>query len=37
MIGVVAKAEHLEAAAEFFELFKTPWELAIPAASTECW
>lgn len=30
MIGVVAKAEHLESAAEFFELFKTPWEPAIP-------
>ena len=30
MIGVVAKAEHLEAAAEFFELFKTPWEVAVP-------
>jgi hypothetical protein len=30
MIGVVAKAEHLEAAAEFFELFKTPWEAAVP-------
>ena len=30
MIGVVAHAEDLDAAAEFFELFKTPWELAIP-------
>ncbi len=30
MIGVAIKAEHLESATEFFELFKTPWELAIP-------
>jgi hypothetical protein len=30
MIGVVAKAEHLDVAAEFFELFKTPWEVAVP-------
>ena len=30
MIGVVARAEEAEAAAEFFELFKTPWERALP-------
>ena len=30
MIGVVAKAEHVQSAAEFFELFKTPWEFAVP-------
>jgi hypothetical protein len=31
MIGVVASAEDLQIAAEFFELFKTPWEPAVPA------
>ena len=31
MIGVAADAVNLEAIAEFFELFKTPWELAVPA------
>ena len=30
MIGVVARPEEAEAAAEFFELFKTPWETAVP-------
>ena len=30
MIGVVASSEEAGAAAEFFELFKTPWEKAIP-------
>ena len=30
MIGVVARAEELEWVEEFFELFKTPWELATP-------
>jgi hypothetical protein len=30
MIGVVSSLEDAEAAAEFFELFKTPWEMAIP-------
>ncbi|HWL75034.1 MAG TPA: hypothetical protein VNQ74_14285, partial [Burkholderiaceae bacterium] len=29
-IGVVASLEEAEAAAEFFELFKTPWETAVP-------
>ena len=31
MIGVVANADDLRIAAEFFELFKTPWEPAVPA------
>src|SRR4051812_18073577 len=30
MIGVVAGIEDLETAQEFFELFKTPWERAVP-------
>jgi hypothetical protein len=30
MIGVVARLEDVEAAAEFFQLFKTPWEIAVP-------
>ena len=30
MIGVVASIDEAGAAAEFFELFKTPWEIAIP-------
>src|SRR5687767_15840980 len=30
MIGVVATLEEAEAVAEFFELFKTPWEAAVP-------
>ena len=30
MIGVVARPDEAEAAAEFFELFKTPWEAAVP-------
>ena len=30
MIGVAASAEDLWAATEFFELFKTPWEIALP-------
>ena len=30
MIGVVARADELEWAEEFFELFKTPWEPATP-------
>ncbi len=28
MIGVVAKTSESEAVAEFFQLFKTPWEFA---------
>jgi hypothetical protein len=31
MIGVAADAADLEAVEEFFELFKTPWERAVPA------
>ncbi len=31
MIGVAANAANLETLEEFFELFKTPWELAVPA------
>lgn len=30
MIGVLTAAHELDAAVEFFELFKTPWELAVP-------
>ena len=30
MIGVAAHGSDLQWAAEFFELFKTPWELALP-------
>lgn len=30
MIGVAASADDLEIAREFFELFKTPWEPAVP-------
>ena len=30
MIGVAASADDLEVAREFFELFKTPWEPAVP-------
>ncbi|MBX3300755.1 MAG: hypothetical protein KF693_00920 [Nitrospira sp.] len=30
MIGIVAEREYLEVVAEFFELFKTPWEAAVP-------
>lgn len=30
MIGVVVKAADLEIVTEFFELFKTPWQLAAP-------
>jgi len=30
MIGVVASIDEAGAAAEFFELFKTPWETAVP-------
>ena len=30
MIGLAVKASDLEAAKEFFELFKTPWEPAVP-------
>ena len=33
MIGVVADADELEWVAEFFELFKTPWEPAQPGRS----
>ena len=29
MIGVVARHDEAEAVAEFFELFKTPWEMAV--------
>jgi peptidoglycan/xylan/chitin deacetylase (PgdA/CDA1 family) len=31
VIGVVASPTHGDAAEEFFELFKTPWERAVPA------
>src|SRR5215510_14110036 len=31
MIGLAASADDLEIAAEFFELFKTPWEPAVPS------
>jgi hypothetical protein len=31
MIGVVANADDLQVAEEFFELFKTPWQPAVPA------
>ena len=31
MIGVTGNAADLEVAAEFFELFKTPWERAVPS------
>ena len=30
MIGVAARAADVPVAAEFFELFKTPWEHAVP-------
>jgi len=30
MIGIVANRNDLDAVREFFELFKTPWELAVP-------
>ena len=30
MIGVAATADELTVAEEFFELFKTPWEPAVP-------
>jgi hypothetical protein len=33
MLGVVAEQRDMEIAAEFFELFKTPWEPAVPGRS----
>ena len=34
MIGVSGSREDLAIAEEFFELFKTPWERAVPFGST---
>jgi hypothetical protein len=35
MIGVAASADDLDVAKEFFELFKTPWEPAVPTRKYE--